>query len=327
MEKCDYSIIVQTYNAQDTVLYTLESLKYQIETYGNDYRIQVILNDDCSQDKTRQYIDKWIDVNGGLFADIVKNYGERNVGTCKSIVSAWKKVNSPCCYSISGDDIFSANSVFEAMDITKYNDVVISNCFFWRKQQIVDDYRIYSDNLSGYFYGARELKWFTKFECPIQNGSLLSRRCFSDEVFNYIASFNLIEDRPLWYFLLHNRNNITIGHCEKPILIYRLNDDSVCHTGDSKIRTMYDDDLAHLQSDVCKNEHLLVNRLTCDLKKHGIRVNPDSIYHSIVLMRIASKKKRRYKNDIQSQIEVMNRHVKMIENRTEHFSRQIEVSP
>ena len=56
------SVCVDTYNAVDTVIETLESVKRQ--TYDN---IELVITDDGSKDGTVDLCEKWIKENCGYF--------------------------------------------------------------------------------------------------------------------------------------------------------------------------------------------------------------------------------------------------------------------
>lgn len=55
------SVIVMSYCSADTIVETLDSIKNQ--TYP---RIELIITDDCSPDRTIQVVQDWIAVNKGL---------------------------------------------------------------------------------------------------------------------------------------------------------------------------------------------------------------------------------------------------------------------
>ena len=61
------SFMVITYNQKDLILYTLESIKYQVCNFLSDYCIQLVVTDDCSCDGTPEVVYKWIERNKDIF--------------------------------------------------------------------------------------------------------------------------------------------------------------------------------------------------------------------------------------------------------------------
>ena len=75
-----FTLILVVYNPEHLVLQTLNSIKYQIVTYGDGIDIQLIIADDGSKDNSRNIIDCWLEDNKELFSEIVRQYPEVNVG-------------------------------------------------------------------------------------------------------------------------------------------------------------------------------------------------------------------------------------------------------
>ena len=81
MKKSEFVFGVMTYNQESIICETLESIKYQIETYGKDIDCTIIITDDCSKDKTVKVIENWLKNNGELFCNIIKKYNKENKKT------------------------------------------------------------------------------------------------------------------------------------------------------------------------------------------------------------------------------------------------------
>ena len=73
-----FTFVVTCYNQADVVRYALESIRYQIEQYGEGQSFQLIVTDDGSTDKSVGVIDQWIAGNRGLFAKTDRLFRKEN---------------------------------------------------------------------------------------------------------------------------------------------------------------------------------------------------------------------------------------------------------
>ena len=69
-----FAFCVLAYNHEKYIVEHLESIKYLIEVHGAGIDFQIIVNDDCSTDKTLLLINLWLEKHRELFADIIKIY-------------------------------------------------------------------------------------------------------------------------------------------------------------------------------------------------------------------------------------------------------------
>lgn len=61
-----FTFVILTYNQEQYVVEHLESIKYQIEHFGENIKIHFILADDASKDKTVYKVKSWIERNKNL---------------------------------------------------------------------------------------------------------------------------------------------------------------------------------------------------------------------------------------------------------------------
>ena len=113
VSKKTFSFIVLTFNHEDYIIEHLESIKYQVQRFGEAFDVSIIINDDCSSDKTKELVEKWLSVNHDLFFQISKLFNEENLGTCKSLCNAIDKLDSQYCKMTAGDDVYSSENIFE----------------------------------------------------------------------------------------------------------------------------------------------------------------------------------------------------------------------
>ena len=59
----EFTFGVFTYNQDQFIFENLESIKYQIEKYGEGTSFLLVMSDDCSQDNTVVYAKEWLKKN------------------------------------------------------------------------------------------------------------------------------------------------------------------------------------------------------------------------------------------------------------------------
>jgi len=106
------------YNHQDYILEHLESIKYLVLTHGTNIDVDLIVNDDCSQDNTCNLVDQWLKLNTGLFRSVKTIYNPNNLGTCASVNNMLDHVIADRCKLSGGDDVYSFENIFE---LTQHN--------------------------------------------------------------------------------------------------------------------------------------------------------------------------------------------------------------
>ena len=110
------SVAVFAYNSERTVIETLNSIRDQ--TYRN---IELIINDDCSNDRTVFIVQKWLDENKNIKARLHKN--ERNLGLNKSFNTLLEQVESEWIKVIAADDILLPDCIENNVKYVKENDI------------------------------------------------------------------------------------------------------------------------------------------------------------------------------------------------------------
>ena len=109
----DFTFVMLTYNQEQYVVEHLESIKYQIEHFGQNIKINFILADDASNDKTAYKVKKWIESNQNLFFSVKFIIAVENRGIVSNVISALKNIKTEYYKILAGDDIYFRNNVFE----------------------------------------------------------------------------------------------------------------------------------------------------------------------------------------------------------------------
>lgn len=112
-KESSFAFLVMAYNHEKYILEHLESIKYLVETYGDNYKIDLIISDDCSIDQTKKIINLWLIQNKKLFNSIKTIFNEKNLGTCQSVDKMLSCVMSDRFKLSAGDDVYSFENIFE----------------------------------------------------------------------------------------------------------------------------------------------------------------------------------------------------------------------
>jgi len=101
-----FSVVVVTYNQENLVLETLESIYNQ--TYKN---IELVISDDASTDSTKEVIEKWLMRKGDRFTNVITSFGTENKGISGNHANGLKLANGEFVKYIGGDDILLPDAI------------------------------------------------------------------------------------------------------------------------------------------------------------------------------------------------------------------------
>ena len=119
-----FTFVVTCYNQAEVVPYMLESIKYQIEKFGQGQEFQLIVTDDGSTDDSRQVIDRWMEANQGLFAKTDRLFREENAGICVNYVDALRHVEGERFVAVNGDDLIAPYNLFDITSKLEEYDMI-----------------------------------------------------------------------------------------------------------------------------------------------------------------------------------------------------------
>lgn len=261
------TIAVFMYNEEKYILETLESIKFQIEKFGNDREIQLILLDDCSKDRTREIADIWVTKNEKLFRRIDKLYSVVNVGTCKKYADMVGVIQGEKYVVIAGDDVFSAQNVFAILDACD-KDILLTASLKFNGARIKDGIWQNLNTVAQSMVTARSIHWEAKLGSPVLNGALFNLRILSDGVVKYMCRYKLLEDRARVYKITTENRNLTLGYLNEPIILYRQNEVSVSSFRSPHLKT-HNNDLDKLYEDAYENTSSRVMRWAIKCQRHA----------------------------------------------------------
>lgn len=199
------SVIVVSYNAEKTVLETLDSVLRQ--TYQN---VELVLSDDCSKDNTVQVARKWFDEHSTAFkggAHLLT--AEQNQGVCANFNKAIRSAKGEWIKIIAADDILLPNC---CTDYVEFSDAHPEAHFISSYLAMYDSTFTEGKCLEKQ-YSARNLSIFDK-NCEEQLKKMVYQifvtapsMFFSKKVFLEVNGFNerySYEDHPFYVNLLEH---------------------------------------------------------------------------------------------------------------------------
>lgn len=269
----DISVIVSTYNQEDTIAETLESIKYQLETYHVEQQIQLIIADDGSTDRTTDVISNWLADNENLFESVCKVFSEHNKGTCKNFASACRQALGKRIITIAGDDIWANTNVLEALLKCGENDIIACPPLKFRQGKLILDKKNYYSEIQGMFYDEKEIIRRSKFSCPIINGAVIGRALYDEEVLAFSEEFDLLDDQTRFVKMFEKHQNFRYKHQDIPIMLYRISDKQVTNTN-NKLHKRIIEDKIKLTDYILKTEKHLSTRIAVRCEKLRV-VNPE----------------------------------------------------
>lgn len=255
-----FSIILISYNQEDYILRTLESVRYQIEKYGNGRAYQLILADDCSKDRTRELIDFWLSKYGHLLTDVVKSYQNPNVGTCKNLSDAIRLIKGDFFYVIGGDDVFADVDAYTEIESQKDFDVLASLRLVAIDDKLSKKRSLYKDVIAQVLYTSKYISWSVGLGCPGQVGMTWNKRFNTERLLNWMERYRLMEDRARYYEIWHFEGPIEYKLLRKPIIIYCRNAKSVSSLVGHHVDRLRDD-LEKFYRDVYDNSDSFTYRI------------------------------------------------------------------
>ena len=226
--KAQFTFLINMYNQENLIEQTLESIRYQIEHYGDNYLFRLILSDDASKDRTCETADNWLAVHKNLFVDVKRLYHTQHRGTCYNYTDGVMAVETENFQVIDGDDLLSCDNLFEIHEKYKEYDVIACQKLPFQDGKIFDNKKSYMSSMQQMIYNSHNIGYWCKSgKCTVQNGYIIKRHVYTEDVISYIRKFRLIEDVTLWYKIFCSNKKISYVYCGTPTILYRRSSGSV----------------------------------------------------------------------------------------------------
>lgn len=198
--KKSFAFLVLTYNHESYILEHLESIKYLVLAYGNDIDVDLIVNDDCSSDRTQKFVDEWLLINGSLFRFVKALYNSKNIGTCASVSNMLQHVKTDSCKLTAGDDVYSFEDIFTLTQCGPDVAILSGRPLFLNGNTLnVDGFNNLLMTATQVIYENDPLPHrFKHFSCNNAPNILYATECLlNPKVLAHLQLFDVTEDWPL----------------------------------------------------------------------------------------------------------------------------------
>lgn len=269
-----FTFVVVSYNQERMIVDTLESIRYQVLTYGKDISVHLIVADDGSVDRTQAVIRLWTEKYKDLFSRIELILREENRGTSFNCADSLARIQTKYYYSISGDDLLSNIDVMKVILSQGEDTLCAAPCYFLIDDAICTDKKKYASMAQISLYNLEKLKRTVYYKCPIQNGGFMSRKLMTKEILDFSKKFDLLDDQARYIKIFEKMDNYKYQYINDAILIYRLSDSQVTRQN-GEIRSRIASDKRKLMAYVNK-EHKSISNLyhnyceLCNIEKPRI---------------------------------------------------------
>lgn len=229
MFKPQISIIVLTYNQQDFIAQTLDSLLSQ----KCSVPYEILVGDDCSTDNTRIIVNEYITRFPQI---IVPLYQDSNIGAARNLVFVAQKARGEIISVCDGDDYWYSDDVLQMQwDIFNENPEVglicaKALCFNQSNQKYTG---VLGSSVAESLY---DMCFYNQDIAAPTNARRrdLFLQCIEDSQW-YIDN-NKFYDTVIAYWFAHNSK---IRFIDKVTAVYRVRSESACHSNDYNIKLKY----------------------------------------------------------------------------------------
>lgn len=241
-----FTFIVTCYNQADVIPYMLESIKYQIEKFGQGQEFQLIVTDDGSRDDSCLVISRWIQENQNLFAKTDKLFREENAGICVNYVDALRRVEGERFVAVNGDDLLAPFNLFEITAKLDDHDMICTAFLkFTDRGSIIRSYGTYLEVVLQHFIRGKTLYRAIKLGFPIMGTAVCRKSLLTESVLDFILQFRMVNDRACFQKILDENKNIRICYVNRPIILYRISATSISNFN-SPTRVLHNQEVARL---------------------------------------------------------------------------------
>lgn len=215
------SICVITYNSSKYILETLNSIEQQ--TYKN---IELIISDDCSNDKTVDICQEWLDSHKERFIKTLILRPDKNTGISANCNRAYKAASGIWIKGIAGDDYLYPNAIETYINFinnaSKTPDIIFAKVCPVYCGQVVDVSKIFK--YSYFELTPKEFQYLllTRNFLPAAS-SFLNKEYFIKSG-GFDENIPMMEDWPFW--IKSVCNNASIVFIDSFTVYYRVSSTS-----------------------------------------------------------------------------------------------------
>lgn len=232
MCEADFTFAVMTYNQADTVVQTLESIRYQVMHYGKKIKTRLIITEDCSRDDTLIRCKEWIKEHGDLFCKCVLINNDQNRGTVYNYLQILNLIDEEPFKLIAGDDLFCfSTNLYNEYDNLNSRKLRIgiplyieNNKVTYSRSRVIDNL-YYSHKKMSRTYALNMVMRGRFFNTP---SVLYSKEIVEESnARDLLKEFRLFEDDPTWFSIIKNVNKFELEFTSSTYVLYRVSNVSV----------------------------------------------------------------------------------------------------
>lgn len=295
------SVVVVTYNFQEVILETLESIRRQTYKY-----LELIISDDCSSDKTIEIAKKWIEKNRERFKNIKVVEHNKNTGPTANYNRGLKAATGEWIKYIS-DDIMEENFIEDAVNIVTKNPnikIIFSKLIGFTGEFKEKKFKeVFPEEKDLYIYEMEPEKQLEELhkKCYIAAPTNFIKRSLLEDVGYCDENYEFFEDYPLWIKILENGEKIYLNN--KINIYYRRWEKSVSSNGDKYLNVKQHEFMKkyfHNEQKFKMKDKIARFEKNINLKREEIIINSgnigETIYSKILRYTLISRyKKKKYK--------------------------------
>lgn len=284
----DFTFAVLTYNSSDTLIETMESIKYQVENFGNGMNIYLVVSDDCSRDDTIPILKCWLEKNRKLFTNYLILESDVNQGVCKNYSRMIREIKTDDFLQIAGDDIICSQNIFEKFHCLKENELRVYTQYDLKNNIVeIDEYSLarqlfYKEKKLSNSKCRRLLETFP----PYRSIEVIFKRFhYSEDCLKFMEQFRNFEDDTSLYYIFKHNPNAKFTFSNEPLILYRKSATALTQSVGNLGQLLFLDDLYKFRKITLKNEKNLFTKLILLF----------SCYHSFKLVHRFSGQRTIYK--------------------------------
>jgi hypothetical protein len=224
-----FAFLVLCRNQEDYVIEHLESIKFLSLKYGKNIDIDIIINDDSSNDSSPELIKTWLDKNRKVFRNIKTILNTKRIGTCKSVINLLNNLKAQACKLTAADDVYSCENIFKYSflqdDIGMTSGLHIKLINGILKKNIFEIFSVYSS----FFIYEKYISYKFKLASHVNAPNLIYNIKFlnTSKTKKLLSRFELCEDWPVQISISENQPSIKFKLIDKVFVYYRRTSDSV----------------------------------------------------------------------------------------------------
>jgi alpha-1,3-rhamnosyltransferase len=226
------SVIVITYNSQDFIIETLESVKSQ-----NIDNLELIISDDCSSDSTIELCKYWLEVNKKVFLKSNIILSDKNTGIPANCNRGIYASNGDWIKLLAGDDQLMPGALSIFLNFVKNNN----NCRIVHAREVRlihtnDKNKIVRSNkavatITEQMTTQAQFK-VLKFSTILNAPTVFIKKQLLEKLNYFDENIRLCEDWPFWLKVSLSGEKIYFLNAE--VVLYRIHSKSIYSSNDGK---------------------------------------------------------------------------------------------